>query len=95
MRIKPNKTIVEGRVRRLDPAPDGWGADLEVVVEDSRAARDFEDFIQAKPGSVVTIFVAEPERIRVGGRYSLTTSVLGGPNGQRLVVQDARPAPSD
>ena len=90
--IKPNKTILHGKVSRVDRAADGWGANVEFSVEKSAAAEGFSDFLQAKPGSVVTVFTAEPDAIEVGKDYTLTTSVRGGPRGERVVIEsvDAR-----
>jgi len=90
MRIKPNKTILEGRVSRIDPATDGWGANLEITVENSHPAAGFQDFLQAQPGSVVTAFSAEPDAVEAGKSYTLTTCVLGGPKGERLIVEDVQ-----
>lgn len=87
MQIKPNKTILQGTVSRVERAADGWGANVEVSVDKSAAAEGFSDFLQAKPGSVVTVFAAEPDAIEVGKDYTLTTSVLGGPHGERVVVE--------
>ncbi len=91
MRIKPNKTLLEGKVNRVDRAPDGWGANVEFQVDNSAPAAGFSDFLQAKPGSVVTIFSAEPDAVQAGKAYKLTTSVLGGPRGERVVIEDAQP----
>ena len=87
MQIKPNKTILHGRVSRVDRAADGFGADVEFSVEKSAAAEGFPDFLQAKPGTVVTVFAAEPDAIEVGKDYNLTTSVRGGPRGERVVIE--------
>jgi len=40
----------------------------------------------------VTVFTAEPDAIEVGKDYTLTTSVRGGPRGERVVIEsvDAR-----
>jgi len=87
MQIKPNKTILQGTVSRVERAADGWGANVEFSVDKSAAAEGFSDFLQAQPGSVVTIFAAEPDAIEVGKDYTLTTSVLGGPKGERVVIE--------
>lgn len=89
MRIKPNKTVLRGKVCRVDRVPGQWGANVEFAVEQCAPAEGFEDFLGAKPGSVVTVFAAEPERIRPGKVYTLTASVLGGPQGERIVIENA------
>ena len=91
MRIKPNKTILEGTVNRVERAADGWGAHVHIAVEKSKPAEGFADFLQAEPGSVVTAFAAEPDAIEAGKRYTVTASVLGGPQGERVVIEKADP----
>jgi hypothetical protein len=39
----------------------------------------------------VTVFAAEPDAIKAGKSYTLTTSVSGGPQGERVVVEHAAP----
>ena len=90
MRTMPNKTILEGQVTRVDRAPDGWGADVEFTVERSQPAKGFPDFLQVEPGASLTIFAAEPDAVQPGRSYTLTTSVVGGPHGERVVVESAR-----
>lgn len=90
MQIMPNKTILEGKVRRIDRSADGWGADVELEVESSRPAAGCTDALQARPGTVMTVFTARPEAVESGKSYAITASVLGGPRGERVVVEDAR-----
>jgi hypothetical protein len=94
MRIKPNKSIVEGRISRIERAADGIGAEVEIEVERSNSAEGHEDFIGARPGTTVKMFAAVPEELETGRRYKLTASVLGGPGGERVVVESARRAPA-
>lgn len=87
MRIKPNKTIVEGRVKQVRRAADGFGADVDFEVGKSEAAEGYSDFLGAAPGSTITLFAALPEEIEAGKDYRLTTSVSGGPGGERVVIE--------
>jgi hypothetical protein len=87
MQIKPNKTILQGKVSRVERSADGWGANVDISVENSTAAEGYSDFLQAKPGSTVTVFAAEPGAVEVGKDYTLTTKVLGGPRGERVVIE--------
>ncbi len=89
MFIAPNKTILQGKVLRVRPDPLGWGCNLEVAVESSAAAEGAEDFIQARPGGVLEVFSADKNLIEAGKTYELTARVLGGPNGERVVLEDA------
>ena len=91
MRIKPNRSQLKGKVVRIERAADGWGANVEVAVERCTPAQGYADFLQAAPGSVVTVFAAEPDALQVGKSYTLTISVSGGPRGERVVVEDVRP----
>jgi hypothetical protein len=91
MQIKPNKTILEGNITHIDRAADGWGAHVQIMVERVIPVDGFADFLRAKPGSIVTVFAARSDAIKLGGRYALTVTVLGGPQGERVVLQDASP----
>jgi hypothetical protein len=91
MRLRPNKSLIEGTVKRVKRAADGVGADVVVDVLECKATDDLDDFIGAKPGAELTLFTAEPDAIEAGKSYRLTARVLGGPNGERMVVEAAEP----
>ena len=91
MILRPNKSLIEGKVTRVTRAADGVGADVVVDVLKCQSADDLDDFIGAKPGTELTLFTAEPDAIEAGKSYRLTTRVLGGPNGERMVVEAAEP----
>ena len=91
MLLRPNKSLIEGKVKRVKRAADGVGADVVVDVLKCKSADDFDDFIGAKPGAELTLFTAEPDAIEAGKSYRLTARVLGGPNGERIVVEAAEP----
>ena len=78
-------------VMRVKRAADGIGADVVVDVHECKSADDLDDFIGAKPGAELTLFTAEPDAIEAGKSYRLTARVLGGPNGERMVVEAAEP----
>lgn len=90
MRIMPNRTILEGRATAVTPAADGWGANVEFAVEKSAAAEGSQDFVQASPGSILKVFSADSKALEPGKDYVVVTTVLGGPQGERVVVQSAR-----
>lgn len=92
MRIKPNKVVLEGRVERIVPAADGFGAEIELRVKATRPASGFEDFLGAAPGETVTLFAAEPEKLAEGKSYRIAASVHGGPDGERAVIETAQAA---
>lgn len=91
MIIRPNKSLIDAKVKRIARAADGIGADVVVDVEACKGAADFDDFIGAEPGAELTLFTAEPDTLERGKAYRLTTRVLGGPHGQRIVIEDAQP----
>ena len=92
MILRPNKSLIDGKVKRVQRAADGIGADVVVDVVECKSADDFDDFIGAKPGAELTLFTAEPDAIEAGKSYRLTTRVLGGPNGERMVIEAAKAA---
>jgi hypothetical protein len=87
--LRPNKSLIEGSVKRVKRMADGIGADVVVDVLECKAADDLEDFIGAKPGAELTLFTADPDSIEAGKSYCFTARVLGGPNGERMVVEAA------
>jgi hypothetical protein len=89
MLLRPNKSLIEGTVKRVKRAADGVGADVVVDVLECKATDGLDDFIGAKPGAELTLFTADPEAIEAGKSYRLTARVLGGPNGERMVVEAA------
>ena len=91
MLLRPNKSLIEGKVKRVTRAADGVGADVVVDVLKCTSADDLDDFIGSKPGAELTLFTAEPDAIEAGKSYRLTARVLGGPNGERMVVEAAEP----
>ena len=91
MILHPNKSLIDGKVKSVKRATDGVGADVVVEVQRCTSADDLDDFIGAKPGAELTLFTAEPDAIEAGKSYRLTTRVLGGPNGERMVVEAAEP----
>jgi hypothetical protein len=91
MLLRPNKSLIEAKVKRVKRAADGVGADVVVDVQNCKAAGGHDDFIDAKPGAELTLFTAEPDAIEAGQSYRLTARVLGGPHGERMVVEAAEP----
>jgi hypothetical protein len=91
MILRPNRSLIDGKVKRVERAADGIGADVVVDVLECKAADDLDDFIGASPGDELTLFAAEPDAIEAGKSYRLTTRVLGGPTGERMVIEAAEP----
>jgi hypothetical protein len=87
----PKQEILTGTVEHVEKAADGWGANVRFTVTSSAAADGHADFTGAEPGATLEIFAAQPELIEPGAGYELTATVLGGPEGERIVMEDARP----
>lgn len=94
MMLRPNKSLIDGTVKRVKRCADDVGADVVVSVLGCTSIGSFDDFIGAQPGAELTLFTAEPDAIEAGKSYSLTTRVLGGPNGERMVIEAAEPKKS-
>ena len=93
MRLHANRSRVEGTVLRIARSDDGFGAEVEFAVSRCDHVAGSADFIGAQPGQQLTLFAAVPEALSVGGRFRQAITALGGPGGQRLVVQSAEDLP--
>jgi hypothetical protein len=85
LRIKPNRTVLEGEVLEIRRCADGVGADVTLRVDANLGAAGAEDFTGARPGDALMLFTATPEALARSHRYRIDVSVLGGPEGERLV----------
>lgn len=91
MRIRPNRTVLEGEVLSLARCADGVGAEVTLRVEANLGAGSSDDLTGAQPGDTLSVFAAVPEALCAGQRYRLQASVLGGPAGERIVIAQAQP----
>lgn len=91
MRIRPNRTVLEGEVLSIRRSRDGVGADVALRVEANLGAAGADDLTGAKAGDTLNVFAAVPEALNAGGRYRFEACVLGGPGGERIVVAQAVP----
>jgi hypothetical protein len=89
MLVKPNKTVVEAKVRAVRPREDGWGADVDFEVLRNVSPSPESDFLRPRPGSVLTVFTAEPEKVKTGELVCAETKLLAGPGGGRAVLESA------
>ena len=92
MQVKPNQTVVEGKVTDVRPSADGWGADVDLEVLRNLSPARESDFIRPEPGNKLTVFAAEPQHLPKGGKCRVRLTLLGGPHGGRPVVESAEPA---
>ncbi len=85
MRIRPNRTVLEGEVLEIRRCADGVGADVTLQVAANLGAAGSDDFTGARAGDRLVLFSAMPEALARGQRYRIDVSVLGGPDGERMV----------
>jgi hypothetical protein len=93
MRIRPNRSTLEGEVIAIRRSADGVGAEVDMRVTANRSRGAAADFTAAVAGQAMTLFAAVPEALEPGGRYRFEVCVLGGPQGERIVVETAKPLP--
>ena len=93
MRLHPNRSTLEGQVLSLRRCSDGVGAELELTVSRCEAQPPAQDFIGATPGERLCAFTTLPEALAVGDAYRFDATVLGGPQGERVVLTHPRKLP--
>lgn len=91
MQVKPNHSILQGRVRAIRPETDGWGADVDLLIMRNESPSQDEDFLRPAPGSVLTAFSAEPKNLKEGDTVRVHASLLAGPFGSRTVLESVAP----
>jgi hypothetical protein len=94
MRAKSNKTTITGWLRTYQPAPDGYGGEIEIEVIANESSDAASDFLQPLPGHSLRAFYAQPNppatALPLGKRVKVALTFLGGPSGGRPVVQSIR-----
>ena len=88
MRIQPNHATLEGEILRITRSADGYGADVDLRVSANLSADSPDDFTGAAAGQTLKVFSALPEALRRGARYRVRATVLGGPRGERVVLEE-------
>jgi hypothetical protein len=88
MMIKPNRTILHGKVSAIRPEQDGRGAEIEIEVSENNSPVAEEDFLKTQPGDVTQLYFTEPEKLKVGDTIQARASLLGGPFGRRAVIEE-------
>jgi hypothetical protein len=91
MQVRPNQTTVEAEVVGMNPAADGFGADVTLAVRRNLTERADDDFIRPEAGTRLTAFTAAPAAVKSGGNYRFRLRLNAGPGGGRVVVQAADP----
>lgn len=90
MNLKPNHTRMEVEITEVCKSKDGWGSTVKARVL-KRAAPRSSDFIKPSVGQILEIFAADDGNLAVGRRFDVEASVLGGPEGERVVLREAIP----
>jgi hypothetical protein len=83
VQIIENWTVVDGRVRGLEPAADAAGYMVaEVEVLSSRAVEGFANLVAAAPGALLRVYVSEAAAAQSGlaaGAHIVCRMRRGGP----------------
>ncbi len=87
MLVRPNKTILVGKVKSVRPELDGYGAGVELKVSGNVTELPEDDFLGTKPGEVVELYFTEPDKLRVGDIVRAQVSLSAGPFGERAVIE--------
>lgn len=91
MLAKPNKTVIEGTVRAINPASDGHGHDIEIEVCRNLSRGRRGDCIQPTEGQSLILFAAQTPDVTVGDRVRVQARLLAGPFGERRVLEQLDP----
>jgi len=91
MLAKPNKTVIEGTVRGIEPASDGQGLEIEIEVCRNLSRGRSDDFIQPAEGRSLILFAAQTPGVTVGDRVRVQARLLAGPFGERRVLEQLDP----
>jgi hypothetical protein len=89
MRIKPNETVLKARVRRVEPEPDGEGANLHLEILGNESPAPDRDFLRPENGSTLTVYAAGEHGLKVGDVVRARAKLLGGPGGERAVLESS------
>ena len=87
MLAKPNKTVVEGTVRAINPTSDRQGHHIEIEVCRNLSRGRHDDLIQPAEGQSLILFAAQTPPVTVGDRVRVQARLLAGPFGERRVLE--------
>jgi hypothetical protein len=91
MLAKPNKTVIEGTVRAIEPASEGQGHEIEIEVDRNLSRGLSDDFIQPAEGQSLHLFAAQTPDVTIGDRVRVQARLLAGPFGERTVLEQLDP----
>ncbi len=94
MKTAPNRTVVTGTLRSYAAAADGYGGTVEIEVIRNESPDPAADFVKPTAGKTLRAFYAQPDppaaALPIGRRVRVELTLLGGPFGERVVVQSLR-----
>jgi hypothetical protein len=94
MKTAPNRTVVTGTLRSYAAAADGYGGTVEIEVIRNESPDPAADFVKPTAGKTMRAFYAQPDppaaALPIGRRVLVELTLLGGPFGERVVVQSLR-----
>lgn len=89
MQVRPNRTILTGKVVSITAEPDGRGVNIGLKVSENKTTEPEDDFIRSKSGEKVSLYSTESGKLKVGDSVQVSASLSGGPFGQRIVIEEA------
>lgn len=95
MMLKPNHTNIEGKVRAITPAADGVGHEVDLEVCRNLSDGREDDFLQPAKGEMLQLFASLPPAAVVGDLVNARARVLGGPTGERVILEKIEPVAGD
>jgi hypothetical protein len=87
MLAKPNKTVIEGTVRAVEPASEGQGHEIEIEVHRNLSRGKTDDFIQPTQGQCLHLFATQAPDVAIGDRVRVQARLLAGPFGERTILE--------
>jgi len=91
MQVRPNKTIVEGKVCAIQPEKSGHGVEVQLEVSRNVSPKAEDDFLRPAKGDVLRLFASGAEDLTLGAHVRVHARLLAGPFGERNVLERVDP----
>ena len=91
MLVKPNQTVLRARVQEVRPGPDGFGAEIQLLVLENESSSSDRDFLRVAEGTSLPVFYSRPAGVQAGDEVRVTASLNAGPSGGRTVIENLEP----
>ena len=89
MYVKPNETVVVGRVISVQPDPGGAGVNVQLEVRSNESPQPENDFVRPKSGQVIEAYSADLGELARGSMVEAHLALAAGPFGERILVRSA------